>query len=128
MKIIRYIDVGIQTILFVWLIIILIGTRDGLVTNVLFVQLCMGAYQMASSGVSIVAALPFPPPKKVLHITISIVYLISLSGLFGGNEKLFFKLYLLIPSWSLAIYYYIVSLGPIFWRPKRGKFLPHLGF
>jgi hypothetical protein len=130
MKLIKYADLTIQSLLVILALVFLINSFwSSDVWMILVIQLFVGVYQMISGFTSIVFSWSDLPRKKVFHFAIAIVYLVSLAVM--KNLPLngrFLQLYLFVPPWILAIYYYVISFNIKFFKRKRSKFLPNLGF
>ena len=122
----KYLDIGIQTLLFLTAVAsIIAGLPRFNVLYLLFVQYLVGVYQLISCGVSLI----FSENKKfkVVHFILSIIYL---SALFAFTDNPALQIMnqplLMIPPWLLAVYYYAISF-PVR-SQKRTRFLPNIGF
>lgn len=130
----KYLDLGIQTIILVVGIVILLvswGEADW-PFGILYVQLLLGPWQMMSSVVSVVAKAPLYR-KKRLHLFLAIIYLFALyiAGHAADDALVqrFFGVAITVPAWALAIYYYILTCRWVFPRRRSGgNFLPNLSF
>ena len=130
MKIVRFTDLAIQAILIGWAIFtVVINPFHPDMGVILVIQLLLGTYQMISSLLSIGFSKPSAPRRKVIHFAVSTGYLISLM-LVSELEfsSVLWSLYLTLPAWSLAIYYFWVSIFPTARQGRRSRFLPNLGF
>lgn len=128
-RIYRLSDLGIQSALIAWGVFLV--TSDPWpkqLAEILIIQLILGVYQLTASCWVLKRQRQKSHGKKI-HMFLSIAYLISLplvSMSDIGEEGL--RLYLLLPSWMLAVYYYYLSWRIRFGNTKRSKFLPNLGF
>ena len=127
MRVVRLIDFVLQTLLILFALLLVINKGFEPDFNFLMTQLCMGSLQMTGSFVSIIAGGPFHK-QKVRHFTLSIVYLISLVIVSQIGSEAIVPASLLLPSWSLAFYYYFITAKRLQLRTSGGKFLPHLNF
>jgi hypothetical protein len=130
MKSIKYVDLAIQTFLLVLAVFSLLECiKSSDAAQILGIQLIVGIYQILSSLCSILFAPSEVPKRKLFHFTVSIVYLVSLAVITQFPlDGLLLQTYLIVPSWTLAIYYYVVSFNFKVNSGKRSKFLPNLGF
>jgi hypothetical protein len=130
----KYLDLGIQTIIFVFGIVILFvswGDADW-PFGILYAQLVLGPWQMISSIVSVITKAPLYR-KKALHLSLAAIYLFALFACGNmGSETLvqrFFGVMLTVPAWTLAIFYYILTCKWVLLRKRNGgNFLPNLSF
>ena len=116
-------------------LIITAGLAAGIATLVnqengvflLVIQFGLGVWQMISSGISILIVGPMFR-KKLFHFVTALVYLGTLMFL-ESMDKTFAIWYLIIPAWSLGIYYYVLTYRLVFNTGRgRGNFLPNLSF
>jgi len=127
----KYVDFSVQSILFVAVLVILLfnlGGSDTLLL-VLSMQLVIGPWQLLSSLIS-VGLRAGKYKLKVIHLIISGVYLASLFlWPFGEFPKTTMKFIFMVPAWSLAVYYYILTILSTFKTSARqSSFLPHTSF
>jgi hypothetical protein len=126
MTILRKIDLAFQTILILMGLAYLV-IKGFLSPEFLFVQLTVGCMQMTGSLLSLLVPGPLFR-AKLYHFIVALCYLVSLAFIHPFDFKSLQILYLLLPSWSLALYYYYISwLRPRSYNAK-GRFLPHLSF
>lgn len=128
----KYIDFGIQTLIMGFAVVLLITDfgESGWPLSILYAQLLMGPWQFFSSLISVVAPAEFYKAKQI-HLIISSVYLLILWG--GSNAELsmsasWVSVFLTVPAWILAIYYYSITCQSVFQTKPRGSFLRHLNF
>ena len=128
-KIQYYANLGIQSALIAWATFMVAADPwPKYVAGILFVQLALGVYQMSASLWSIAFHRPRTRGMRA-HFILSTIYLISLATLGAVEvEKNVLRLYLILPSWMLGIYYYYLSWNIRVGNNKRSKFLPNLGF
>jgi hypothetical protein len=127
----KHLDFFIQTMLILLgLFLLLFSINDGGVL-ILFAQLFLGPWQLISACCYIRFRTVLQK-GRMLHLAISCLYLAILFIAFRESfylTKTFDLLIIIIPSWILAICYYIIT-----WRitfpntKKRSSFLPHLNF
>lgn len=130
----KYLDLAIQTILFVFGIVMLFvswGEADWPFA-ILYAQALLGPWQMISAIVSVIAKTPLHR-KKRLHLLLAAIYLMVLY--ICGNLSVvsisgrFFSMLLTVPAWGLAIFYYLLTWQWVFPRIRKGgNFLPNLSF
>ena len=129
----RYIDFIIQTLaMLIGLSVFGYSIYDPRSLGLIFfVQMFLGPWQLMSSLVSVITKTPCWK-LKVIHLLISIIYLLSIYLLVksdiwhvdSSNELL-----LIIPAWLLAAFCYMSVWKEIFYKRKRkGSFLPNLSF
>ena len=101
---------------------------------ILMAQFYIGVWQLASSIISLLFD-PILRNAKRLHFILSLGYLLSLAVMVvpkimsSQAAGLFDKLFMTIPAWSLAIFYYFLTWKRIlFTRKKSGSFLRHVSF
>ena len=126
----KYIDFSVQSIFFVAALILLapIGGSDVLLM-VLNVQLLVAGWQLVSCVIS-VGLHSAQYKRKTIHLVLSIVYL-TILFVFPVWEfpETWITAFLLVPSWALAIYYYVLTILGTFRKPARQSgFLPHTSF
>jgi len=125
----KYIDFGIQTIIFIFalgLLGITIANRESLMA-ILYAQLLLGPWQLLSSLISVCSRSDFHKEKRI-HLFTSIGYLIVLFSDPDLPSELVAYLYT-IPAWLLAIYYYYLTYQWAFRLQKsNGGFLRHINF
>jgi hypothetical protein len=130
MKNLKYLDFGIQTLSLgaaAWFLIEAIGDTQAI--GVIFlIQLILGIWQLLSSALT----LTFSRNRfKRLHFDISVVYLVILFVLSIAqfHSGYLFGVFLIVPPWLLAIYYYVLTWLEVFPRySRRSSFLPHINF
>ncbi|MBT1703064.1 hypothetical protein [Chryseosolibacter indicus] len=128
----KYIDVVGQTLILLACIgigLISIGDNDWPFGAVIFLQLFIGIWQMLSSIIS-VSFRTNQWKRKRTHLIAAITYLIllyvvtSFIHIVSPTNVLLF-----LPSWALAVYYYVVSWRCVFIAKKdSNRFLPHISF
>jgi len=127
----KYIDFGIQTLIFGFAVVLLITSlgESGWLLSILYAQLLMGPWQFFSSLISVVARAEFHEAKRI-HLVISIVYLVLLWGVInvGSTSEQWVRVFWTVPAWTLAIYYYFITCQWTFQTKPRGSFLRHLNF
>ena|SRR5690349_16997440 len=129
----KYIDFGIQTLIFGFAIVLLATTfsESGWPLSILYAQLFMGPWQFFSSLISVAARSEFHKAKRI-HLFTSIAYLLILWG--GANVQHtvpaeLVGVFLTVPAWILAIYYYVITIKWTFYAHKTSTgFLRHLSF
>lgn len=137
---IRFIDLSVQTILFIAVPVTLIYFRGkpSWLSELLGIQFVMGVWQMSGSFLSVV----FKGPafrRKLRHFTISSAYLLlfvlllttrTTSGYQAGYlSEIVTGICCFGPPWALAIYYYITTWQLVFPRQKKlSNFLPHINY
>ena len=131
MKIFKYIDFSVQTLLFVAVLVILIGRLGGSDTLllVLWMQLLIGPWQVLSSVISVgVRARMYKP--KTIHLIISALYLTVLFSFpLSMYSPVLARIIFMVPAWILAIYYFVLTCLATFQRRGRqSSFLPHTSF
>jgi len=125
----RYINVIVQTILFLVAPGMAIFEGADPATCLLVAQFFLGPWQLVSSLASIL--------MKAKYFRLKIAHQIAswlvLTGLYlvmnhqnGGEPVLIF--FLFVAPWTLAIYYYVVTWKVLLAKGGKGKFLPHLSF
>jgi hypothetical protein len=130
----KYLDLAIQTIIFIFGIVMLLvswGEADWPFA-ILYAQALLGPWQMISSIVSVIAKAPLYKKKK-LHLLLAAIYLMVLyvcgNMSFVSISGRFFSLLLTVPAWALAIFYFILTWKWVFPRIRKGgNFLPNLSF
>lgn len=131
MKIIKYIDFSVQSLLFVNVLIIAItgDSSMGLLRVLLGMQLTVGSWQMLSSVISVGLRFPLYRLKKIHLISCAIYVTILFVFPFDTYSRDVMLAAFTVPAWCLAIFYYIVSTLATFQRPVRqSSFLPHTSF
>ena len=145
MKTIKYIDLAIQTLLILvggaWVFSRLWQSKSDWLEALLYVQLLTGIWQYLSSITSVlysvVAGTGVKPVQKEKHLAFSTLYLLILWGcmLFVFSTipqpvvEYVYLIFLIIPPWTLAFYYYSLCWRSVLQRHKRqSKFLPHTSF
>jgi hypothetical protein len=128
----KYLDFGIQTLIFGFAFVLLITAlgESGWLLSILYAQLLMGPWQFFSSLISVAARAEFHQAKRI-HLIISIVYLLILWGGVNAERSLseqWVSIFLTVPPWILAIYYYSITCQWTFQTKSRGSFLRHLNF
>jgi hypothetical protein len=121
----KYIDFIIQTglILFSAGVLLVTLQNNAWPATLLIPQFFVGVWQMISSIVSVLFKMRAYHLKR-WHLFFAGLYLVCLSA--WPSVSLTF---LIVPSWLLATYYYIVTCVTTFARQrKNGSFLPHLSF
>ena len=128
---IKYIDFSVQSLMFVAVLVILLGQIGGsdAILLVLWMQLLVGPWQVISSLISIGLRRRMYR-LKAAHLVASAIYLTGLltSPLrqLGESETL---IILMVPAWTLAVFYYVLTILATFQRPARqSSFLPHTSF
>jgi len=128
----KYIDASIQTMS----LLVAVGSLTASIwyrESMLFFlvnQFFMGVWQVLACVISLLVHRDRNDSRR-LHITLSGIYLLSLfmlGGLHIDFPKWLVITYLTAPAWTLAIYYYAITLRGVFPRTKQSNFLPHLGF
>jgi hypothetical protein len=129
MRIFQYVDLIAQTSLLVLGIIAFVPAPFDLKNSFfLFIQFCVGAAQMTSCSLSILLRASLFKAKS-FHFAGAIVYLLSLPIIgISSSNKIFWALYLILPSWGLAFFYYFLTWKAMATKKNGGKFLPHLSF
>lgn len=130
----KYLDLVIQTIIFVIGIVILLGTWEDVnwPYGILYAQMMLGPWQMVSSIVSVLTKAPLYR-KKRLHLLLAIIYLFALYVCGNADTETlahrFYGFMLTVPAWALASFYYILTYRWVFPRIRKGgNFLPNLSF
>lgn len=123
----KYLDAAVQTAGFVLGLIILAGGIDGdRLSGILVLQMCMGAWQLLSCIISVVATRAFRT-AKLKGLAAFFIYTVTLRS--APESEIFSIILWTVPAWSLAVVYYVIT-----WKwvlagtGRRGKFLPHLNF
>jgi hypothetical protein len=127
----KRLDFFVQTILILLgLFLFFFSINDG-GALILLAQLLLGPWQLISACCYIRFRTVLQK-ERVLHLTISCLYLALLFTAFRESfyfTKTFDMLIIIIPSWILAICYYIITWRITFPNTKnRSSFLPHLNF
>lgn len=129
----KYIDFGIQTLIFGFALVLLATTwsESDWPLSVLFAQLFMGPWQFFSSLVSVITRTELYREKQI-HLFTSIGYLMVL--VLGANAgqsvpKEFVLFFATVPAWLLAIYYYYLTYRWAFhFQNSNAGFLRHINF
>jgi hypothetical protein len=127
----KYIDFSVQSLFFITVLVILtvpVGGSDRLLL-VLWMQLLVGPWQLLSSVISVGRGLRLYH-LKVIHLVVSAIYLTMLLIIpYNELPASGVKTILMVPAWSLAIYYYALTTKATFREPSRqSSFLPHTSF
>ncbi|HEY5749723.1 MAG TPA: hypothetical protein VIU12_26825 [Chryseolinea sp.] len=126
----KYIDVTVQTLLFVFAISLLIvsfGEGAHWYFAVLYAQILLGPWQLLGSLTSILLKTKHFR-LKIVHQVLSWVVLLWLY--IGGinNDGMPQVVLLIVVPWMLAVYYYLITWSELVAKRTQGKFLPHLSF
>jgi len=133
----KYIDFGIQTLIFGFAVVLLIMgiTEQDWLIYVFLAQLFMGPWQFFSSLISVLVSAELHREKRV-HLVLSSIYL---AALFVGStigqtieqnlSKEAVLLLVIVPPWLLAGYYYFLTYTWAFRLQRHaGTFLRHINF
>jgi len=127
----KYIDFWVQSLILIVVLGILVAGVGGkdTVIMVLWMQLLLGPWQVTSSILSVGFRAPFFSLKAV-HLIVSAIYLSILSvSPIRELPREASLLIVMVPAWTLAIYYYVVTAIVAFYKPPRlSSFLPHTSF
>lgn len=127
----KYIDLIIQTLIIAaGLFWILSTSHSDSIFMILIIQMFLGPWQYLSSLVSSIARGRYRKAKGV-HLILSTLYLLMLfaSPLELSDSTQLIVGFLIIPSWMLGIYYYVLSWKCVIRQAnKQSKFLPHTSF
>lgn len=122
----KYIDIVVQTVLFLWALGVLIFTfgQAGYPYDLLFPQMLLGPWQLIGSLIILV--------RRTKHYKLLVPYHIISWGvvlaLASPHVPRQDSLLLFGAPWVLATYYYAVSWKMLLAKQDKGKFLPHLSF
>ena len=130
----RYIDLSIQSLIFLAGIGLLIAYRSEPMNAILIIPLLLVPWQMLSSLVALIARTGHWRKKRI-YLILSCLYLMifyvsgnSKIALFE-NSHLVYALLLTIPPMTLAVFYYSLTWK---WvtsgRRNKGSFLPNVSF
>jgi hypothetical protein len=128
MKTIRYLDLGIQAMLIAAAIVlsIIAAFKNQLTAVILWIQFVLGVWQYLSSLICTLWRWSSREPR-FLYLILATLYLAILPMLALKGPS-FIALMIVVP-WSLAVYYFVISLRLMKGAAITGKgFLPHLGF
>jgi hypothetical protein len=128
----KCIDLAIQTLLMLTASVVLIASffYEDLRSLIAVDQFFLGVWQVAGCVIYLTVD-PGNNGYRKAHLLTSFVYILSLLIFGGFLDDVFegaFALYFFVPSWSLGVYYYFITIKTAFPRTGHGKFLPHLGF
>jgi hypothetical protein len=130
MRKVLVVDFIVQSILFAWVIYLLIEKLVSVQTGfspILGVQLLIGTWQMISA-LAFLSISNFQKRWRIWHMQSALANLILLFALVEFSETAMIILMLIIP-WILALFYYIITVKSLFQKSSRGSgFLPHLSF
>ena len=128
----RYFDLMIQSTLillsFVFGVTFLAGFKT--CPHFLEVQFLLAAWQFVPTlTIALFRRIP-AAKKRYLRITSAHLCLLMVFAFMPQVRVAytFMQMYLLLPFWSLATYYYVITWRTTFPRNRNGKFLPHLSF
>jgi hypothetical protein len=126
----KYVDLTIQTLLFIFAIVLLIlsfgeGTEWYFV--VLYAQMLLGPWQLLGSLASILLKTRHYR-LKIVHQVLSWIVLLVLYSMGRSSGDMPHPAFLIVVPWMLAFYYYFITWNEVVGNQTRGKFLPHLSF
>jgi hypothetical protein len=132
----RSIDFIVQTLLITAALIsgLMFWFLSGSIFLFALCQCAVFGWQIASAVVSLITESTSVDLKRK-HLLVSILYIISVLTIpalidhveFSGFFKTY-TVYIIIPAWGLAVFYYYVTWKISLTKRKKGNFLPHLGF
>ncbi|SHH91585.1 hypothetical protein SAMN04488109_6065 [Chryseolinea serpens] len=126
----KYIDVTIQTLLFVFAIALLILSFDDgeqWYFVVLYAQVLLGPWQLLGSLTSILLKTRHYR-LKIVHQLLSWIVLLVLYIIGRSTGEMPHPALLILVPWTLAFYYYLITWSEVIGKRVQGKFLPHLSF
>jgi hypothetical protein len=126
----KYIDLAIQTLLFVFaigLLILSFGEGTDWYFAVLYAQILLGPWQLLGSLTSILLRTRHFK-LKIIHQVLSWVVLFWLYIAGINSEGMPHVVLLIVVPWMLAFYYYVITWSEVIGKRAQGKFLPHLSF
>ena len=126
----KYIDFIAQSVMFVAVLIIIaskIGENPA--PSMLSIQLIVGTWQLLSSLISVGFRTSLHE-LKIIHLVISGIYIsILLIIPFPELSRTVSLIILMVPAWTLAVYYYAITCFATFQHERRqSSFLPHTSF
>jgi hypothetical protein len=129
----RYIDLSVQSLLFLAGIVLLIVYRHEPMSAIFLIQLLLAPWQMTSSLISLITKAGQWRQKRI-HLALSclclMIFFVSENSktILFENSNLAYVLFLTIPPMTLAVFYYILTWKWVAERRNKGSFLPNLGF
>ena len=126
----KYIDFFAQSLMFIAVLIIIaskIGENPA--PSMLSIQLIVGTWQLLSSLISVGFRTSLHE-LKIIHLVISGIYIsILLIIPFPELSRTVSLIILMVPAWTLAVYYYAITCFATFQHEGRqSSFLPHTSF
>ena len=126
----KYIDFFGQSVMFVAVLIVIAAKfGENPAPSMLSMQLIVGSWQLLSSLISV--GLETSMYKlKTIHLVISGIYIsILLIIPFPELSRTASLIILMVPAWTLAVYYYAITCFATFQHERRqSSFLPHTSF
>lgn len=126
----KYVDFVVQSGL---MLLALVALGYGLVAEsspmaVIVPQFYIGIWQMVSALLCLLTRSAGMDLRR-LHVGLAIAYLATLTITSNIDNEVFSAVWLTVPAWSLAIFYYRITWRRI-WpaRQHGGSFLPHINF
>lgn len=126
----KYIDLAVQTLLFVFaigLLFISFGEGPHWYFAVLYAQILLGPWQLLGSLTSILLKTRHFK-LKIIHQVLSWVVLLGLYIAGIENEGMPQVVLLIVVPLMLAFYYYVITWSEVIGKRAQSKFLPHLSF
>lgn len=126
----KYVDLAIQTLLFVFAIALLILSYDGgeqWYFVILYAQVLLGPWQLLGSLTSILLKTR-RYRLKIVHQVLSWIVLLVLYIIGSNTGEMPHPALLILVPWMLAFYYYLITWNEVIGKRAQGKFLPHLSF
>lgn len=126
----KYADFVAQSLMVVAVVIIIVANAgENPVPSMLSMQLVVGAWQLLSSLISVGLRMKLHE-LKTLHLVLSGIYVsILLIVPFPELPRTVSLIILMVPAWTLAVYYYAITCFVAFQKNYRqSSFLPHTSF
>ncbi|AYB29902.1 hypothetical protein [Chryseolinea soli] len=126
----KYVDLAIQTLLFVFalaLLILFFDNGEQWYFVVLYAQILLGPWQLLGSLTSILLKTRHYR-LKIVHQVLSWIVLLVLYIVARNTGQMPHPALLILVPWMLASYYYLITWNEVISKRTQGKFLPHLSF
>ena len=133
----RYIDFTIQTLIILFGIGILVATwgEPNWPIQLLLAQMFLGPWQVLSSIVGVLGRGAAHKLKRTHLVTSALYFLVIIMASWIGSmlnyewREIIIAVYLILPPWILALYYYSITWRITFpSQRKDSSFLPHINF
>lgn len=126
----KYIDFSVHSLMFMALLIIVAANiGDDVAPSLVSMQLTVGSWQLLSSLISVWLRARLYK-LKTIHLVVSVIYTSILFIIpFQELSRTVALMILMVPAWSLAVFYYAITCFATFQNTGRqSSFLPHTSF